>query len=129
METQPTLLRQVAQRAADLDRAVGFYEGVLGLRLLARFDPPGLAFFDLGGTRLLLEGGALSAILYLATDDLDARVEALERAGVEIIEAPQVIHRDDAGDFGPAGWEERMAFFHDTEGNTLAYSERRPPPD
>jgi methylmalonyl-CoA/ethylmalonyl-CoA epimerase len=125
MEPGP-ILRQVAQRASDLDRAVAFYERVLGLRLLARFDPPGLAFFDLGGTRLLLEGGALSTILYLATDDIEAAVTALERAGVEILERPQMIHRDDAGDFGPVGIEEWMAFFTDTEGNTLAYSERRP---
>lgn len=128
MPPRPNQLRQVAQRVADLDRAVDFYAGVLELALLARFDPPGIAFFDLGGARLLLEGGAPSSILYLATDDLDERVAALERAGVEILQAPHVIHRDEAGDFGPAGWEERMAFFTDSEGNTLAYSEQRPPP-
>ena len=127
MEPRPLVLRQVAQRAADLDRAVAFYGDVLGLELLARFDPPGLAFFDLGGTRLLLEGGAPSAILYLATDDIEAAVERLERQGVEILERPQMIQRDDAGDFGPPGSEEWMAFFTDSEGNTLAYSERRPP--
>ena len=126
MDPRPVLLRQVTQRAADLDRAVAFYTDVLGLELLARFDPPGLAFFDLGGTRLLLEGGAPSAILYLATDDIEASVAALERKGIEIVERPQVIHRDDAGDFGPVGYEELMAFFADSEGNTLAYSERRP---
>jgi methylmalonyl-CoA/ethylmalonyl-CoA epimerase len=127
MEPRPLVLRQVAQRAADLDRAVAFYGDVLGLELLARFDPPGIAFFDLGGTRLLLEGGAPSAILYLATDDIEAAVERLERQGVEILERPQMIQRDDAGDFGPPGHEEWMAFFSDSEGNTLAYSERRPP--
>ncbi|MEX2279748.1 MAG: VOC family protein [Acidimicrobiia bacterium] len=35
-----TALRQVAQRAEDLDRAVTFYRDILGLRLIARFDPP-----------------------------------------------------------------------------------------
>jgi methylmalonyl-CoA/ethylmalonyl-CoA epimerase len=127
MAARPTILRQVSQRAVDLDRAVAFYTEVLGLELLVRFDPPGLAFLDLGGPRLLLEGGAPSSVLYLATDDLDATVEALERRDVEILERPQVIHRDDAGDFGPAGHEERMAFFRDSEGNTLAYSEQRAP--
>ena len=129
MAEQPVLLRQVAQRAVDLDRAVAFYQDVLGLELVAKFDPPGLAFFDLGGTRLLLEGGAPTCVLYLATDDIEASVRAIERAGVEMLERPQVIHRDDAGDFGPAGHEELMAFFRDSEGNTLAYSERRPPVD
>ena len=37
----------------DLDRAVGFYADVLGLPLLFRV-PPGLAFFDCGGIRLML---------------------------------------------------------------------------
>ena len=127
MDSAP-LLRQVAQRVTDLDRAVAFYDDVLGLRFIARFDPPGLAFFDLGhGTRLLLEGGAPSTVLYLATDDIEAAVTGLERHRVEILERPQVIQRDDAGDFGPAGHEELMAFFADSEGNTLAYSERRAP--
>lgn len=124
---EPVQLRQVSQRAVVLDRAVAFYRDVLGLGLLATFDPPGLAFFDLGGTRLLLEGGAPTSVLYLTTDDVFAAVEALERHGVEILERPQMIHRDDAGDFGPAGHEEWMAFFADSEGNTLAYSERRAP--
>lgn len=124
---EPVQLRQVSQRAVVLDRAVAFYRDVLGLELLATFDPPGLAFFDLGGTRLLLEGGAPTSVLYLATDDVVAAVEALERRGVDIVEHPQMVHRDDAGDFGPAGHEEWMAFFVDSEGNTLAYSERRAP--
>ena len=48
-------LIQVAQHVDDLDRAVAFYEQLLGYPALARFDPPGLAFFDLDGTRLLLD--------------------------------------------------------------------------
>ena len=51
-------LHQVAQKADDLDESVAFYRDVLGLRLIARFDPPGLAFLDLGGSRLLLEPAA-----------------------------------------------------------------------
>ncbi len=39
-------MHQVAQRAEDLDRAVGFYRDTLELPFIARFDPPGLAFFD-----------------------------------------------------------------------------------
>jgi methylmalonyl-CoA/ethylmalonyl-CoA epimerase len=118
-------LHQVAQGVEDLDRAVAFYRDVLGLPFIGRFDPPGLAFFDLGATRLLLEHGAPAALLYLGVDDLDARVAALQAAGVEFLDAPHLIHRDDAGQFGPAGAEEWMTFFRDSEQNLLALAERR----
>ena len=51
-------LIQVAQRAEDLARASAFYADLLGVRPAATYDPPGLVFFDLGGTRLLLDTGA-----------------------------------------------------------------------
>lgn len=120
-------LRQVAQHADDMDRAVAFYRDVLGLRLIARFDPPGLAFFELGGTRLLLEEGAPAAILYLAVDDVTAATERLRAAGVTIESEPHVIHVDTDGQFGPAGEAEEMSFFRDSEGNLLALAGRRAP--
>jgi methylmalonyl-CoA/ethylmalonyl-CoA epimerase len=118
-------LHQVSQRAVDLDRAVAFYRDVLGLRFIARFDPPGLLFFDLGNTRLLLDGGAPSVVLYLETDDVEASHRSLVAAGAAIVAEPHRIHRDDAGDFGPAGNEEWMVFFRDSEDNLLALVERR----
>ena len=48
-------LRQVALPSGDLSRSVQFYRDQLGLELIAQFDPPGLVFFRLGSTRLLLE--------------------------------------------------------------------------
>ncbi|MBV9950735.1 MAG: VOC family protein [Acidimicrobiia bacterium] len=120
-----TGLRQVAQRAEDLDRAVAFYRDVLGLELIARFDPPGLAFFRLGETRLLLEGGAPSAILYLAVDDVAEATEALRTEGVVIESEPHVIFEDRDGQFGPAGEGEEMAFFRDSEGNLVGLSGRK----
>jgi methylmalonyl-CoA/ethylmalonyl-CoA epimerase len=113
----------------DLDRAVTFYRDVLRLPLVARFDPPGLAFFDLGGVRLLLEHGSTpsSGALYLAVDDLEAEVERLRQRAVAIVGEPHLIHRDDDGTFGPATTEEWMAFVTDSEGNTIGLSERRPP--
>ena len=56
-------VHQIAQRAIDLERAVEFYRDRLRLRHVATFDPPGLAFFDLGNTRLILEEGTSSAVL------------------------------------------------------------------
>ena len=120
-------LRQVGQHVDDLDRAVAFYRDLLGLRLIARFDPPGIAFFDLDGTRVLLEAGAPSAILYLAVDDVAAATEELRAAGVVIEEEPHIIHVDTDGQFGAAGEAEEMSFFRDSEGNLLALSGRRVP--
>lgn len=119
-------LRQVALRAEDLDRAVAFYRDVVGLELIARFDPPGLAFLRIGATRLLLEEGAPASLLYLGVDDVQAEVERLRAAGVDIESDAHVIHVDDDGQFGPAGEAEVMAFFRDSEGNLVGLSGRRP---
>ncbi len=118
-------LVQVAQAVQVLDRAVGFYRDVLGLRHVATFDPPGLAFFDLDGVRLLLERGATSSLLYLEVDDVETRVEHLRSLGVAVETEPHVVftHEDDS--LGPAGAQERMAFVRDSEGNLVGLVEQR----
>jgi methylmalonyl-CoA/ethylmalonyl-CoA epimerase len=120
-----THLRQVAQHVEDMDRAVAFYRDVVGLDLIARFDPPGLAFFDLGTSRLLLEAGAPSALLYLGVDDVTATTERLREAGVVIESEPHVIHVDEAGQLGPPGEAEEMSFFRDSEHNLVGLAGRR----
>jgi methylmalonyl-CoA/ethylmalonyl-CoA epimerase len=127
MSSIVTRLHQVSQRAHDLDRAVAFYRDVVGCSFIARFDPPGLAFFDLGNTRLLLEAAAPSVVLYLEVPDIAVAHHALVAAGVGFVADPHRIHRDDAGQFGPVGGEEWMAFFRDSEDNLLALVERRAP--
>ncbi len=119
-------LVQIAQRATDLDRASAFYSDLLGIAPAARFDPPGLLFFDLGGVRLLLESGAPTALLYLRVDDIHATVERLRAAGTTIRSEPHVIfaHADDT--LGPAGSAEWQAFITDSEGNTVGLVEHRP---
>lgn len=116
---------QIAQRATDLDRAATFYGRLLGAVPAARFEPPGLLFFMIDGVRLLLDANAPSALLYLRTDDLDARVTQLEADGVRIIQHPHEIFEHADNSLGPAGTIERMAFFEDSEGNTLALVEQR----
>ncbi|MET4100209.1 methylmalonyl-CoA/ethylmalonyl-CoA epimerase [Agrococcus sp. UYP10] len=118
-------LVQVAQRAQDIERAAAFYAHLLGAPVAATFDPPGLAFLALGDTRLLLERGAPSALLYFAVDDLDARVERLRASGVSIVTEPHTIFGHADATLGPAGTEERMAFILDSEGNTVALVEHR----
>jgi catechol 2,3-dioxygenase-like lactoylglutathione lyase family enzyme len=123
-------LIQAAQHADDLARAADFYTRLLGRGPTAQFDRPGLVFFDLDGTRLLLDRAAPPALLYLSVDDVRVRVEELRADGVEIEGEPQVIfqHVDDA--LGPAGTDEWMAFVRDSEGNTLGLVSRIPsPPD
>jgi methylmalonyl-CoA/ethylmalonyl-CoA epimerase len=120
-------LHQVAQRCTDLDRSIAFYRDVLGLRFIARFDPPGLAFFDLGTTRLLLEEDARSAVLYFRVPRIHDAYESLRDQGVTFDGPPHLIHRDEAGQFGDAGEEEWMAFFRDPDDNIVVLVERRPP--
>ena len=120
-------LVQVAQGVEDLERASAFYAELLGKAPAASFDPPGLVFFDLDGVRLLLDRGAPSSLVYLEVEDIEARVAALRAAGVTIESEPHVIfsHPDDT--LGPAGTAEWMAFFKDSEGNTVGLVEHRRP--
>jgi catechol 2,3-dioxygenase-like lactoylglutathione lyase family enzyme len=122
-----THLRQVALGVEDLDRAVAFYRDVIGLEFVARFDPPGLAFFRIDGTRLLLESGAPRSLLYLGVDDVAATTDRLRTAGVIIESEPHVIHVDESGQFGPPGEAEEMSFFRDSEGNLVGLAGRRTP--
>ena len=126
-------LRQIALGVADLDRSSRFYGTTLGLPEIARFDLPGLVFYDVGGVRLLLErttdATPGSSVLYLDVSDIDRRVADLGDAGVVFGSAPHLIHVDTDGTFGDAGTEEWMAFFSDPDGNQLALVARRAPSD
>ncbi len=117
---------QVAQHADDLDRAAAFYEALLGGPPAGRFEPPGLLFFNVGRSRLLLEKAAASALVYLQVDDVRATVEELRARNVEILSEPHVIfsHADDT--LGPAGTDEWMAFIRDSEGNTVGLVSHEP---
>src|SRR5579863_2215407 len=96
-------LHQVAQRAEDLDRAVEFYTTVLGGELMARFEPPGLAFVRMGEVRLLLDKAAPAGLIYLRVPDVRTATEDLRRAGVTIDTEPHRIHVDSDGVFGKPG--------------------------
>ncbi len=117
-------IHQVAAHSDDLDRSIRFYRDVLGARFIARFEPPGLAFFAFGSTRLLLEKNARPATLYFRVSDIHAAHRELVARGVEFTREPHLIHRDADGQFGPAGAEEWMAFFADPDGNVLALAAR-----
>jgi methylmalonyl-CoA/ethylmalonyl-CoA epimerase len=116
---------QVAQRAEDLERATAFYTELLGVPPSATYDPPGLVFFDLVGTRLMLEANAPSAVVYLSVTDLEATVDRLRSSGVTVEGEPHVVfsHSDDT--LGPAGTDEWQAFVRDSEGNLVGLVEQR----
>ena len=120
-------LHQIAQHADDIDRAVAFYAGTLGGQLIARYDPPGLAFFWIGQARLLLDQAAPSAPIYLRVDDARRSASLLREAGVTIDTEPHRIHVDSEGAFGEPGWEEWMAFIRDSEGNLVGLASRHAP--
>lgn len=109
-------LGQISRSADDIAAAEAWYRDVLGLPHLYTFGP--LAFFDCGGTRLMLSaepGQAVDhTILYFAVPDIVARTEELRGRGVEIVDGPRCIHRH------ANGVEEWMAFFKDNEGRPLA---------
>ena len=110
-------LHQIALPVHDTDRAVAFYRDLLGLRLLFT-APPGLAFFDCDGVRLMLSPPAPGherpgSVLYFAVDDIAATHTALEARGVVFSEAPHKIAT-------LADREVWLASFTDTEGNPLA---------
>jgi DNA-binding CsgD family transcriptional regulator/predicted enzyme related to lactoylglutathione lyase len=108
-------LAQIARTVRDIKESEAWYGQTLGLPHLYTFGS--LAFFDLGGTRLYLqaqEKPAPESILYLRVEDIRAAYEALRERGVELGDAPHLIHRH------ADGTEEWMAHFKDPEGRTLA---------
>lgn len=115
---------QIAVSVKDLPRAVEFYRDRLGMRLL--FQVPGMAFFDLGGVRLMLGvpegiGTPGASVIYYRVDDIEAGYRALSDRGVEFIDKPHRIAQMPDHDL----W---MAFLRDVDGNVLALmSEVRPP--
>lgn len=115
-------LSQISRRVENLDRARAFWRDLLGLPELYAF--PGLAFYDLGGIRLMLrETGRREEadILYLSVPDIGAAHAHLMEKGADFTGAPHMIHRHTDGS------EEWMAFFRDDEGRDLALHARIAP--
>lgn len=115
---RPSQLHQVALFAHDLDRAIAFYRDVLGLPFLFQ-APPGMAFFDCGGVRLLIGTAAASgpnpprSMLYYRVSDIKGAADRLREHGVPLPRDPMMIAKVD-------GREVWLLEFEDSEGNALA---------
>ena len=110
---------QIALHADDLDRAVAFYRDLLGMRFLFQATPPGLAFFDCGGIRLMLDAvkekgipERINSLIYYKVENLQAVYEVLVSRGVTFESKPHLIAKMPDHEL----W---MAFFRDTEKNFI----------
>lgn len=109
---------QISMNARDLDRAVRFYRDTLGVPFLFT-APPQMAFFDCDGVRLMVAAPEderfdhPGSTLYFTVDDIGQAHESLVSRGVVFRQAPHLVAR-------LPDREVWMAFFDDTEGNTLA---------
>ena len=116
----PTLsqIGQIFVSAKDLDRAIEFYRDILGMTFLFQ-APPGMAFFDCGGIRIMLgvpdreELQHPASVIYYKVDDIEKIYEVFSGRGVEFIVKPHLVAPMPTYDL----W---LADFKDSEGNILA---------
>jgi methylmalonyl-CoA/ethylmalonyl-CoA epimerase len=108
---------QIAVPVSDIERAILFYRDILGMRFLF-LAPPGLAFFDLSGIRLMLDGPAkaragTSSVIYYKVQDLQSAFTTLSKRGVRFEAKPHLIAKMPDHDL----W---MAFLRDPDKNLIA---------
>lgn len=104
-------LARIIVSVTDLDRALAFYEGILGLEV----------FFSAGGVARL-RSGTLEVMLHerpatpsdtavaasFAVDDVDAVTDAAASAGAEVLDAP-----------ADQPWGERQSVLRDPDGHVV----------
>lgn len=116
-------ISQIALTTSDLPRAVAFYRDTLGLKLL--FEVSGMAFFDAGGTRLMLGEARLdkplqnNTYVYFDAGDWQDTEAALVARGLKFDRPAEVVQRTE-------GKEHAIRFFKDPDGNALAIMGWRP---
>lgn len=116
-------IAQISVNAADIERAVAFYRDTLGMKFL--FQAGQMAFFDCGGIRLMLslpekaEFNHPGSVIYYKVDDIKRVYESLLESGVSFVGEPHKVADMESFDL----W---MAFFRDSEGNTLALTSEVP---
>ena len=108
---------QIAVTVKDLPKAIDFYRNTLGLPFLFE-APPGLAFFDCGGIRLMLttaekpEFDHPASVIYYKVTNIQDSVAVLKGRNVVFDSDPHLIAKMPNYDL----W---MAFLRDPEKNLL----------
>jgi catechol 2,3-dioxygenase-like lactoylglutathione lyase family enzyme len=116
--TKLSSLGQIAMPVRELSSAIAFYRDRLGLPFLFQ-APPGLAFFQCGAVRLLVEVPADKAfqhpgsVLYFSVENIESAYGDLLERGVKFRGVPHLIAKMPDHEL----W---MAFFDDEQGNTHA---------
>ena len=114
---------QIARSVTDLAVSKNFFENILQLPHLYTFG--NMAFFDCGGSRLMLaekeEVNMQESLLYFSVDNITQSWEMMKIQGVEFLQPPHKIHVHDDGT------QEWMAFFEDPDGRPLALMSRQQP--
>ena len=119
-ELQLGPIGQIARAVKDIEQAEAWYRDILGLTHMYTYGK--LAFFDCGGTRLMVEERTIidvpnlhnDSVLYFRVADINAAHDDLNSRGVSFRGAPHMIFKH------PDGTEEWMAFFEDIDGGLLA---------
>ena len=116
-------IRQISLACSDLERAEEFYSKLLKKEPIVVFPNPGMLFYDLGGTRLLLEPTGAKSMIYLEVENVVATVHELRERGVTIEIEPHIVFPDPKGIFESPG-NEWLAFIKDSEGNLVGLMSR-----
>jgi len=116
-------IHQIALTVSDVESAITFYHGILGLDLLFRAGP-NLAFLNADGIRIMLTtpqgAGAVGAnsILYFRVQDIVAVHAALVEQGATNERAPELTAKMPDHDL----WS---GFLRDSDGNLVGLMEER----
>ena len=110
-------IAQIALTTQNLAKAVTFYRDTLGLKLM--FEVSGMAFFDVGGTHLMIGEAKLDGALqnntyiYFDAGEWQETEAALTERGLKFDRPAEVVQRAE-------GKEHAIRFFKDPDGNALA---------
>ncbi len=108
---------QIAIAITDLKSSVEFYQNILGLELLFEV-PSGLAFFNCGGTRLMmttLQGDKKdhnTSVIYYKVTDIHQAVIGLKSKGIVFEREPQMAVKMEDHEL----W---IGFFRDPDSNLI----------